>query len=32
MGLGNEINVSFNDLVIVVMGEEDICNEVLVLV
>ena len=30
-GLGNEINASPNDLVIAVMGEEDICNEALVL-
>lgn len=28
-GLGNEINASPNDLVIAVMGEEDICNEAL---
>ena len=30
-GLGNEINASPNDLVIAVMGEEDICNEALIL-
>ena len=30
-GLGNEINASPNDLVIAVMGEEDICNEALAL-
>ncbi|EMU6109453.1 hypothetical protein ACOQ5X_004812, partial [Escherichia coli] len=30
-GLGNEINASPNDLVIAVMGEEDICNEALLL-
>lgn len=28
---GNEINASPNDLVIAVMGEEDICNEALAL-
>ena len=30
-GLGNEINASPHDLVIAVMGEEDICNEALAL-